>query len=711
MNTEHIERITNQLNIPYKQVENTLRLLNEGATIPFISRYRKEATGQLDEVQISAIKDTAEHLQDVDKRRESIIEAIDSQGKLTKELKAQLQDTYDMRTLEDLYLPYKQKRKTRASIAIENGLQPLADELLKQTNANVQQLANQFVGKKVPTTDDALQGARDIIAEKINETRTARNIIRTMYEKEAVIISKVMPSKKEDAQKYTDYFDYTEPLQRCASHRLLALLRGAKDGLLSVHIKVEEEKAVNALKQRFVKTRSKAGQQVAMAVKDAYKRLLYPSIENEFQKLAKEKADAKSIQVFAANLRQLLLAPPLGKQRVLAIDPGFRTGCKVVCLDEQGNLLHNETIFPHQPQKQVKQAVRKIQSLISAYQTQAIAIGNGTASRETEHFIKKVPVNRNLQIFVVSEDGASIYSASSIAREEFPEYDVTVRGAISIGRRLLDPLAELIKIDPKSIGVGQYQHDINQQELQKSLERVVESCVNSVGVNVNTASKQLLMYVSGLGETLAQNIVEYRRENGAFASRSALKKVPRLGAKTFEQAAGFLRVPDAKNRLDNTAVHPESYYVVKKMCKLLNCTVDEIISKNELRKKIRPEQLVDEQTGLPTINDIMDELEKPGRDPRSTISVFEFDKNITNINNLKPGMVLPGIITNITNFGVFVDIGIKENGLVHISNLCDRFVSNPAEEVQLHQHVRVKVLEIDKERKRIQLAMKGVKQN
>ena len=694
------------------RVENTLKLLQGGATIPFISRYRKEATGGMDEVQISEINDRYEKLCELAKRKETIISTIEEQGKMTAELKNRIDNCWDSTELEDIYLPFKPKRKTRAEAARQKGLEPLAIILMMQRENNLMAKAAQFVKGEVKDEEDALKGARDIIAEQVNEDERARNQIRNIFTRQAIITAKVVKGKEkeEDAAKYRDYFDFSEPLKRCTSHRLLAIRRGEAEGILKVTISPEEDdECTDRLERQFVRGNGECSAQVAEAVKDAYKRLLKPAIETEFSAISKEKADEEAIRVFAENLRQLLLAPPLGQKRVMGIDPGFRTGCKVVCLDAQGTLLHNEAIYPHPPKSEESLAARKIVKLVEQYKIEAIAIGNGTASRETERFVTSQRYDREVQVFVVSEDGASIYSASKTAREEFPDYDVTVRGAVSIGRRLMDPLAELVKIDAKSIGVGQYQHDVDQTKLKESLDRTVESCVNLVGVNLNTASKHLLTYVSGLGSSLAQNIVDYRTENGPFASRKELLKVPRMGAKAFEQCAGFLRIPGADNPLDNSAVHPESYAIVEKMAKDMKCTVADLIKDKELRAKIDIKKYVTDTVGLPTLNDIMKELDKPGRDPRQQIQVFEFDKDVKTLDDLREGMELPGIVTNITNFGCFVDIGIKENGLVHISQLADKFVSDPTTVVSIHQHVRVRVLGIDHERKRVQLTMKGMK--
>ena len=709
---QFIKMIAAAMKLQEHRVENTLKLLQGGATIPFISRYRKEATGGMDEVQISEINDRYEKLCELAKRKETIISTIEEQGKMTAELRNRIDNCWDSTELEDIYLPFKPKRKTRAEAARQKGLEPLAIILMMQRENNLMTKAAQFVKGDVKDEEDALKGARDIIAEQVNEDERARNQIRNIFTRQAIITAKVVKGKEndEDAAKYRDYFDFSEPLKRCTSHRLLAIRRGEAEGILKVTISPEkEDECTDRLERQFVRGNGECSSQVSEAVKDAYKRLLKPAIETEFAAISKEKADEEAIRVFAENLRQLLLAPPLGQKRVMGIDPGFRTGCKVVCLDAQGTLLHNEAIYPHPPKSEEALAARKIVKLVEQYKIEAIAIGNGTASRETERFVTSQRYDREIQVFVVSEDGASIYSASKTAREEFPDYDVTVRGAVSIGRRLMDPLAELVKIDAKSIGVGQYQHDVDQTKLKESLDRTVESCVNLVGVNLNTASKHLLTYVSGLGPSLAQNIVDYRAANGPFASRKELLKVPRMGAKAFEQCAGFLRIPGANNPLDNSAVHPESYAIVEKMAKDMKCTVADLIKDKELRAKIDIKKYVTDTVGLPTLNDIMKELDKPGRDPRQQIQVFEFDKDVKTLDDLREGMELPGIVTNITNFGCFVDIGIKENGLVHISQLADKFVSDPTTVVSIHQHVRVKVLGIDHERKRVQLTMKGIK--
>ncbi len=704
------QMIASALKIAEKQVNNTLGLLNDGATIPFISRYRKEVTGGLDEVQIGNIKEQHDKLCELEKRKNTVLETIEEQGKLSDELKKRIIACWDSTELEDIYLPYKPKRKTRAEVARQKGLEPLAMTIMMQRETDIMSKARLFVKGDVKDEEDALKGARDIIAEQINEDERARNQIRNQFTRQAVITSKVVKGKEEEAIKYRDYFDFSEPLKRSSSHRILAIRRGEAEGLLKVGISPEDDECIERLERIFVRSNNECGKQVSEAVRDSYKRLLKPSIETEFAALSKEKADEEAIRVFAENLRQLLLAPPLGQKRVLGIDPGFRTGCKLVCLDAQGNLLHNEAIYPHPPKNETGIAGRKVAKLVEMYDIQAIAIGNGTASRETESFITSLRFDREVQVFVVSENGASIYSASKTAREEFPDYDVTVRGAISIGRRLMDPLAELVKIEPKSIGVGQYQHDVDQTKLKKSLDQTVENCVNLVGVNLNTASRHLLTYISGLGPQLAQNIVDYRTENGAFTSRKQLMKVPRMGAKAFEQCAGFLRIPQAKNPLDNTAVHPESYYIVEEMAKDMNCTVEDLIANRELRSKINLEKYLSPTVGMPTLNDIMQELDKPGRDPRQKIKVFEFDKNIRTIEDLHEGMTLPGIVTNITNFGCFVDVGIKENGLVHVSQLADKFISDPTEIVSIHQHVMVQVIGVDMERKRVQLTMKGIEQ-
>ncbi len=706
----YAKQIAEILKLSVSQVDKTLTLLADGATIPFISRYRKEATGSLDEVQITDIRDKHKQLFELDKRKEAVIESIREQEKLTPDLEQRILKASNMAEVEDIYLPYKPKRKTRATIAVAKGLEPLAKWLFDQNNGSIEQQAERFISKEkqVETIEDALSGARDIMAEWVNEHAVARAQIRRLFNMEAVIYSKPAKGKEEEAQNYSAYFDIQENFMKAPSHRVLAMLRGENEGLLSLKIMPDEEKAVEILEKLFVKNRNESAGQLKMAIKDSYKRLLQSSIETEIRDLAKEKADKEAIRVFAENLRQLLLASPLGPKNVLAIDPGFRTGCKVVCLDKQGNLLHNETIYPHPPQREESSAKAKIAQLVEAYKIEAIAIGNGTAGRETETLIRKIPFKKDLIALMVNESGASVYSASSVARAEFPDYDVTVRGAVSIGRRLMDPLAELVKIDPKSIGVGQYQHDVNQTKLKESLEDVVVSCVNNVGVNVNVASKELLSYVSGVGETLAQNVIEYRKKNGAFTSRKALKEVTRFGPKAFEQAAGFLRIPDAENPLDRSAVHPESYAVVEQMAKSLKCSVADLMANKELRDKINLQMFVTEKVGLPTLTDIMKELDKPGRDPRTKFEVFEFDKSINKIEDLVCGSVVPGIVTNITAFGAFVDIGVHQDGLVHVSQMADRFVSDPNEVVKLNQKVQVRVLEVDIPRKRISLSMRGV---
>ena len=695
--------IAKTLNLQERQVSNTIKLLSDGATIPFISRYRKEMTGELNELEIQEIQTQLEKLSELEKRKEFVITSIEEQGKLTPELKKRITDSMNLTEIEDIYLPFKPKRKTRAEEARKNGLEPLAKILMKQNERDVESRAMLFINNAVPDAKSALQGARDIIAEWVSEHEAARNRIRGEFTHNAIIQSKVVKGKETEAEKYKDYFDAKDPLKRISSHRLLAMRRGESEGFLRVGIAPDEENALSRLYPLFVRGNTEASEQVKMAIDDSYKRLIKPSIENEFAALSKEKADDEAIRVFAENLRQLLLAPPLGEKRVMGIDPGFRTGCKVVCLDAQGNLLHHVAIFPNPPQNDTLQAMNTICTLVDRYHIEAISIGNGTASRETEQFIRGCKLPQSVQIFVVSENGASIYSASAIAREEFPKEDVTVRGAVSIGRRLMDPLAELVKIDAKSIGVGQYQHDVDQTKLKKSLDQTVINSVNLVGVNLNTASKHLLTYISGLGPQLAQNIVDYRTENGAFSSRKELQKVPRLGAKAYEQCAGFLRIPGAKNPLDNTAVHPESYEIVEKMAKDLKCSITELINKKELKKQLNLNTYVSAKVGLPTLRDIVQELEKPGRDCRETITEFSFDPTIQTIDDVKIGNVYPGIVTNITNFGAFVDIGVHDNGLIHISHMADHYISNPADVVSLHQHVMVKVLEVDIARKRIAL--------
>jgi len=706
---KNIELISRRLGLHKWQVENTIRLMDEGATIPFISRYRKEMTGSLDEVTISGIKEEYNRLRDLDARRESIIKSIGEQEKMTPELLTRIEAAMTMAELEDIYLPFRPKRRTRATIAKEKGLEPLAEIIFRQEETDPEKIAEGFVNEQVEDINAAIAGAKDIIAEWISENETARMRLRLLYEKEAIIYSKVIKGKEAEGNKFSDYFEWSEPLKKCPSHRLLAMRRGEEEGFLRLTMEPEEDHALDILRSVFIKATNQSSEIVGEAVADSWKRLLSPSMETEFRNISKEKADEEAIRVFADNLRQLLLAPPLGEKNILAIDPGFRTGCKIVCLDRQGNLLHNETIYPHPPQNQTALSVKKILSLVNAYKIEAIAIGNGTASRETEDFIKYVKFEKDIQVFVVSEAGASVYSASKVARDEFPDYDVTVRGAVSIGRRLMDPLAELVKIDPKSIGVGQYQHDVDQQKLQASLDEVVMSCVNAVGVEVNTASSHLLTYVSGLGPQLAQNIIDYRSENGPFRSRSEFLKVKRLGTKAFEQCAGFLRIRNADNPLDSSAVHPESYHVVERMAKDIGCDISELIRNESKRKDIKLERYVTQSTGLPTLKDIMDEMEKPGRDPRSKIREFRF-ADIHEMQDLVTGMIVPGIVTNVTKFGAFVDIGIKQDGLVHISNLSKTFVKDPSEVVKLHQHVMVKILSVDIERKRIQLSMKDVDQ-
>lgn len=704
-NNQIIKLIAQSLHLTEKQVRNAIQLFTEGATIPFISRYRKEMTDGMDEVQLAETKDLYDKLTELEKRRETILKTIDEQGNLTPELQLRIENCWNATELEDIYLPFKPKRRTRAEIARENGLEPLAKIIMAQNSIDIERIALSYVKGKVNSAEEALNGAKDIIAEWINESEAARNSIRKIFSIEAVISSKVVKGKEEEAQKYRDYFDMTEKLSRCSSHRLLAMRRGETEGFLKVSISPDDDHCLEKLERIFVKASNEASDLVYEAMKDAYKRLLKPTIETEFAADSKAKADTEAIRVFAENLRQLLLAPPLGQKRTLGIDPGFRTGCKVICLDAQGNLLHNETIFPHPPQNEQALATRKIQKLVEAYDIEAIAIGNGTAGRETEYFIQNVRYDREVKVFVVSENGASIYSASKVARDEFPDYDVTVRGAVSIGRRLMDPLAELVKIDPKSIGVGQYQHDVDQSRLRKSLDQTVENAVNLVGVNLNTASKHLLTYISGLGPQIAQNIVDYRAENGAFKNRKQLMKVPKMGAKTFEQCAGFLRIPDSDHPLDNSAVHPESYGVVEAMARDLNTTLGGLMQNKSLIESIDKQLYMNEKVGLHTLNDILQELEKPGRDPRKGVKVFEFDATVKTINDLRTGQVLPGIVTNVTNFGAFVDIGIKENGLVHISNMSDKFISNPSEVVSLHQHIMVEVLDVDQSRKRVGLKL------
>lgn len=706
----HIQFIQNATQLPVKGIENTIALLNEDCTIPFISRYRKDQTGNLDEVQIEQIAKLNKQFDEIVKRKESILKAIEEQNALTPELKSKIESSFDLQELEDLYLPYKKRKKTKADTARENGLEPLAKIIMAQKNDDLEYLASKYLNDKVTNEDEALQGARDIIAEWINENIFIRKNLRRIYQRKAVVETKVVKTKKddEDAQKYSQYFDWSEPLYKAPSHRLLAMLRAENEGFVKFKITLspeDKEEALRMMDKALIKNEGDGAVHIEKAIDDSYKRLLEPAISNEVLQEYKEKADSKAIDVFAENLRQLLLAPPLGEKRILAIDPGFKTGCKVVCLDEKGDLLHNETIYPHAPQNDTAMAMKKIRSMVNAYAIEAISIGNGTASRETKFFIKKIAFDRPVQVFVVSEAGASVYSASKIAREEFPSYDVTVRGSVSIGRRLSDPLAELVKIDPKSIGVGQYQHDVDQTKLKEQLDNTVINCVNKVGININTASKSLLSYVSGIGEKMAENIVNYRAENGPFEDRKALKKVPRLGEKAFQQAAAFIRIKDGKNPLDNSAVHPESYKTVEKMAKDLGIALTDLVANKEQIAKINPEKYVSEEVGILGIKDILKELEKPGLDPRKAAKVFEFDPNVRSIANIKSGMVLPGIVNNITAFGCFVDIGIKESGLVHISQLKEGFVSDVNEVVKLHQHVQVKVVEVDEARKRIQLSM------
>ena len=704
---KYSKRIAQKLGITEEQVSNTLDLFETGATIPFISRYRKEATGSLDEVQIGNIRELYEKFIELDKRRATIIDTIAEQGNLTDELKQKIEEAETMSTLEDLYLPFRPKRKTRASVAIERGLQPLAALIFKQQHINLKQTAQKYISeeKGLNTVDDVLAGARDIIAEKFSESANTREFLRQTFIKFGRISSKKIPDKIDEGEKYKMYYKSEELISKTPSHRLLAMFRGEDDGILRLHIAPYEDKTINQLRHKYIHGNSESSQQVDIALTDAYHRLLQPQMETEMRKLFKEKADKEAISVFSKNARQLLLAAPLGQKTTLAIDPGFRTGCKVVILSPEGKLLYNETIYPHPPAAQYKLASDKLKRLVLQYKVDAIAIGNGTAGRETENFVRHIPFEREVKAFMVNESGASVYSASPVAREEFPNYDVTVRGAVSIGRRLMDPLAELVKIDPKSIGVGQYQHDVNQKMLQESLQTTVESCVNYVGVELNTASKELLSYVSGVGPSLAKNIVEYRNENGPFGSREALKQVPRFGAKAFQQAAGFLRIRNAENPLDASAVHPESYHIVQKMAQNLDCSVNDLIKDKELRKKITLQDYVTDTVGLPTLQDIMKELEKPGRDPRTHFEMFEFDKNIHSINDLTIGMELPGIITNITNFGCFVDIGVHQDGLIHISRLSDHRINDPSEVVHLNQQVLVRVDNVEIERKRISLSL------
>jgi len=705
---KNIKLIASRLGLHVWQVENTIRLMDDGATIPFISRYRKEMTGSLDEVQLPHIKEEYVRLKELDARRESIIKSIEEQEKMTAELREKIDNAVTMAELEDIYLPYRPKRRTRATIAREKGLEPLAAIIMDQKEINPRRKAEEFLNDEVKSVEEAIAGASDIIAEWVNEDGFTRKKMRNLFQRESLLIAKVVKGKEEEAANYRSYFEHHELLSKAPSHRILAILRGENESFLKMSIEVDEPKAIEMTGRTFVKSGNASGKIVEKAVADGCKRLLFPSMETEMRQWAKEKADEEAIRVFTGNVRQLLMAPPLGQKNVLAIDPGFRTGCKVVCLDRQGKLIHNETIYPHPPQSQVKEAVSKIQYLVNAYKIEAIAIGNGTAGRETERLVRSIRFERDLIALVVNESGASVYSASAVARKEFPDYDVTVRGAVSIGRRLMDPLAELVKIDPKSIGVGQYQHDVDQPALQKSLQDTVMSCVNQVGVEVNTASEELLTYVSGVGPVLARNIISYRNENGPFPSRNALKKVTRFGDKAFEQAAGFLRVRDGKNPLDASAVHPESYHVVDHMARKLQCSVADLISSDELRNKLKPEEFADDKIGLPTLQDIMQELAKPGRDPRQQFEIFEFSKDVHTINDLHPGMRLPGIVTNITAFGAFVDIGVHQDGLVHISQMAGTFVKDPNSVVKLNQKVMVEVMDVDIDRKRIQLTMKNI---
>lgn len=704
----YAKMIGKALGLSERSVSNTLQLLDEGCTIPFISRYRKERTGNLDEVQITAISDAYDKLKEISKRKDTVVKTITEQGKMTDDLQRRIDACWDANELEDIYMPFKPKRRTKAQVAREQGLEPLSLILMMQRERNIEAAAQRFVKEGVKDVAAAIKGAQDIVAEMVSEDERSRQQVRSSFRREAIITSKVVKAKadSEEAAKYSDYFDFSEPLRRCSSHRLLAMRRGENEGILRISISADDDVCLDKLKRQFVHGFGPCQALVGEAVEDAYKRLLKPSIETEFANMSKEKADDEAIGVFAENLRQLLLSAPLGQKRVMGIDPGFRTGCKVVCLDAQGNLLHHEAIFPHPPVNKTSVAAHQVEQMVEKYNIEAIAIGNGTASRETAQFVKQLQFGHDVKQFVVSEDGASVYSASKTARDEFPDEDVTVRGAVSIGRRLMDPLAELVKIDPKSIGVGQYQHDVDQSKLKKSLDQTVESCVNLVGVNLNTASQHLLTYVSGLGPTLAKNIVEYRKANGAFASRAQLKKVARLGPSAFEQCAGFLRIPGARNPLDNSAVHPESYHIVEQMAKDNHCTVAQLIGDAAKRKAVDIKKYVTDTVGMPTLTDIMAELEKPGRDPREQIEEFEFDKNVTSVDDLVAGMVLPGIVTNITNFGAFVDVGVHQDGLIHVSQLADRYVADPTQVVKLHQHVKVRVVEVDRKRNRISLSMK-----
>ncbi len=708
MNEIHVKAIAGNLSIESWQVRNTLHLFEEGATIPFISRYRKEKTGSLDEVALLEIRKQSEKMAELDARRLAILESISGQDFLTPELEAKIKQAATLTELEDLYLPYKPKKKTKGTKAKDKGLEPLAKMIMAQREGDPVAMASGFLNDQVASEEEALEGARDIIAEWVNEDQRVRNMLRRLFDREALITSWGVNGKEEEGAKFSDYFSFSEILRKCPSHRLMAIFRGEREGFLRVSVEPDEKEAIERVSELVARARNGSADQVKMAARDGYKRLLEPSIETEFRNIYRDRADDEAIKVFTDNLQQLLLMPPLGEKNILAIDPGFRTGCKVVCLDRQGNLVHNETIFPHPPQRETAIAAKKIKSLTDAYKTDAIAIGNGTAGRETEYFIKNyIRFERDIEVYVVSENGASIYSASDVAREEFPQYDVTVRGSVSIGRRLMDPLAELVKIDPKSIGVGQYQHDVDQKKLQESLDHVVISCVNRVGVQVNTASRYLLTYISGLGPALSKNITDHIRENGPFTSREDLKKVSRLGAKAFEQAAGFLRIRGGRHPLDDSAVHPERYPLVEKMASDIGCTVTDLLTDPVKRSQIRLENYVTDDVGMPTLNDIKDELSKPGRDPRGKIKLFEFSEDVHQIEDLKPGMILPGIVTNITRFGAFVDVGVKQDGLVHVSQLADKYVSDPSEVVKLHQHVKVKVLEVDFSRKRIQLSMKG----
>ena len=704
----YAKMIGKALGLSERSAINTLQLIDEGCTIPFISRYRKERTGNLDEVQITAISDAYDKLKEISKRKDTVVKTITEQGKMTDDLQRRIDACWDANELEDIYMPFKPKRRTKAQVAREQGLEPLSLILMMQRERNIEAAAQRFVKEGVKDVAAAIKGAQDIVAEMVSEDERSRQQVRSSFRREAIITSKVVKAKadSEEAAKYSDYFDFSEPLRRCSSHRLLAMRRGENEGILRISISADDDVCLDKLKRQFVHGFGPCQALVGEAVEDAYKRLLKPSIETEFANMSKEKADDEAIGVFAENLRQLLLSAPLGQKRVMGIDPGFRTGCKVVCLDAQGNLLHHEAIFPHPPVNKTSVAAHQVEQMVEKYNIEAIAIGNGTASRETTQFVKQLQFGHDVKQFVVSEDGASVYSASKTARDEFPDEDVTVRGAVSIGRRLMDPLAELVKIDPKSIGVGQYQHDVDQSKLKKSLDQTVESCVNLVGVNLNTASQHLLTYVSGLGPTLAKNIVEYRKANGAFASRAQLKKVARLGPSAFEQCAGFLRIPGARNPLDNSAVHPESYHIVEQMAKDNHCTVAQLIGDAAKRKAVDIKKYVTDTVGMPTLTDIMAELEKPGRDPREQIEEFEFDKNVTSVDDLVAGMVLPGIVTNITNFGAFVDVGVHQDGLVHVSQLADRYVADPTQVVKLHQHVKVRVVEVDRKRNRISLSMK-----